>query len=61
MSAAVYDGLNRLFSADNLLLRAGRDAGLGLVDRLPWLKSLIMDEAAGVTGDTPKLLKGERV
>ena len=61
MSAAAYDGLNRLFSVDNLLLRAGRDAGLGLVDRLPWLKTLIMDEAAGLTGDVPKLLKGERV
>ena len=61
MSATAYDALNRLFSADNMLLRAGRDAGLGLVDRMPWLKTLIMDEAAGLTGDTPKMLRGEPV
>ena len=61
MSAAAYDGLNRLFSIDNLLLRAGRDAGLSLVDRIPGLKSMWVQEAAGLTGDLPKLLKCERV
>ena len=60
MSAAAYDGLNRLFSVDNLLLRAGRDAGLSLVDRVPALKSMWVEEAAGLTGDVPKLLRGER-
>ncbi len=58
MSAAAYDGLNRLFSADNFLLRAGRDAGLSLVDRIPALKSMWVEEAAGLTGDVPKLLRG---
>ena len=33
--AAATDGINRLFSNDNPLLRLGRDLGLGLVDRLP--------------------------
>lgn len=58
-SAAAYDALNRLFSVDNLLLRAGRDAGLNILERIPSLKSLIVEEAAGLTGDTPKLLRGE--
>ncbi len=58
MSAAAYDGLNRLFSADNFLLRAGRDAGLSLVDRIPALKNMWVEEAAGLTGDVPKLLRG---
>ncbi|MEQ1717387.1 MAG: FAD-dependent monooxygenase [Hyphomicrobium sp.] len=61
MSAAAYDGLNRLFSIDNVLLRAARGAGLGVVDRIGALKSFIVDEAAGLTGDTPKMLRGERV
>lgn len=61
MSAAAYDGLNRLFSIDNFLLRAGRDAGLSLVDRIPALKTMWVEEAAGLTGDIPKLLKGGRV
>lgn len=59
MSAAAMDGLNRLFSNDNSALRVVRDAGLGLTDRLPGLKRLIVEEAAGLTGTLPKLLQGE--
>jgi 2-octaprenyl-6-methoxyphenol hydroxylase len=53
------DGLNRLFSNGSDMLRVVRDVGLGLVDRLPVLKSLFIREAAGITGEVPKLLKGE--
>lgn len=60
-SAAVMDGLNRLFSNDNVALRALRDLGLGLVDRAPQLKRFLVREAAGVTGEVPRLLKGERL
>ncbi len=61
MSAAAFDGLNRAFSIDNAVLRAGRGAGLEIVDRLPDLKQLIMTEAAGLSGELPKLVRGERV
>ena len=60
-SAAVMDGLNRLFSNDNAPLRVLRDLGLGLVDRVPELKRFLVREAAGGTGNVPRLLKGERV
>ncbi len=53
------DGLNRLFSNESDALRVMRDVGLGVVDRLPALKSFFIREAAGVTGDVPKLLRGE--
>ena len=53
------DGLNRLFSNRSDALRLFRDVGLGLVDRVPALKGLFIREAAGLTGDVPKLLKGE--
>src|SRR5436305_261283 len=53
------DGLNRLFSNESDILRLMRDVGLGLVDRMPALKSFFIREAAGVTGDVPKLLRGE--
>ena len=53
------DGLNRLFSNRSDVLRLVRDVGLGLVDRLPALKGLFIREAAGLTGDVPKLLRGE--
>jgi 2-octaprenyl-6-methoxyphenol hydroxylase len=36
-----------------------RDVGLGIVERMPVLKRMFIREAAGFTGDVPKLLKGE--
>lgn len=53
------DGLNRLFSNSSDVLRLARDVGLGLVDRLPVLKEFFIREAAGITGEVPKLLRGE--
>ena len=53
------DGLNRLFSNRSDVLRLARDAGLGLVDRLPALKGFFIREAAGLLGEVPKLLRGE--
>lgn len=53
------DGLNKLFSNHSDVLRAVRDVGLGLVDRLPRLKGLFIRDAAGLTGAVPKLLRGE--
>jgi 2-octaprenyl-6-methoxyphenol hydroxylase len=58
MSAGMYDALNRLFSVDNAVLRAGRGAALGVLDRLPDLKRLIIDEAAGLHGELPRLMRG---
>ena len=53
------DGLNRLFSNHSDVLRVVRDVGLGLVERVPALKNLFIREAAGLTGELPKLLRGE--
>jgi 2-octaprenyl-6-methoxyphenol hydroxylase len=59
LSAAAFDGLNRLFSNDWTPLRTLRDFGLGLVERMPGLKQFFVAEAAGLTGEVPKLLRGE--
>jgi len=59
LSAAAFDALNRLFSNDWTLLRTARDFGLAVVDRLPALKQFFVAEAAGVSGEVPKLLRGE--
>lgn len=56
-SAASYAALNVLFSNNSLALRALRDVGLGVVDRLPGLKQLFVEEAAGVTGELPSLMR----
>lgn len=60
-SALAMDGLNRLFSNNNPLSRAVRDLGLGVVDRMPELKRFFVTEAAGLTGEVPRLLRGELV
>jgi 2-octaprenyl-6-methoxyphenol hydroxylase len=60
LSAASYDALNRLFSNDWTLLRTARDFGLAVLDQFPALKQVLVAEAAGVTGEVPKLLRGER-
>jgi 2-octaprenyl-6-methoxyphenol hydroxylase len=59
LSAATFDALNRLFSNDWTVLRTARDFGLGLVERAPVLKQFFVAEAAGLTGEVPKLLRGE--
>jgi 2-octaprenyl-6-methoxyphenol hydroxylase len=53
------DGLNKLFSNRSDVLRLARDVGLGVVERLPALKRVFIREAAGFTGELPKLLRGE--
>jgi 2-octaprenyl-6-methoxyphenol hydroxylase len=53
------NSLNFLFSNKSTLLRTVRDIGLGLVDRAPPLKELFIRQAAGLSGEVPRLLKGE--
>lgn len=55
----VTDGLNRLFSNDSTPLRLVRDLGLGVVERLPGLKRMFIREAAGLSAEAPRLLRGE--
>ncbi|WP_108893512.1 UbiH/UbiF/VisC/COQ6 family ubiquinone biosynthesis hydroxylase [Palleronia abyssalis] len=59
--ALATDGFNRLFSNDNPVLRLARDLGLAAVQRLPDLRRGFIREAAGLTGDRPKLLQGQKV
>lgn len=58
ISSAAYTGLNKLFSNDVALVRSVRDVGLGILDKLPGVKRLLVDEAAGLSGQLPKLLRG---
>jgi 2-octaprenyl-6-methoxyphenol hydroxylase len=55
----VTDGLNRLFANDFPPLKLARDLGLAAVNRAPGLKRFFMRHAMGVTGDLPRLVKGE--
>ena len=53
------DTVNRLFSNDNPLLRMGRDLGMGIVNAVPGLRRRFIRQAAGLTGNLPKLLEGK--
>ena len=55
--AIATDTFNRLFSNDNPLVRAVRDAGMGLVNSAPGLRRAFIREAAGLTGDLPSLMR----
>ena len=52
------DGINRLFSNDNPVLRGVRDLGLGLVNAVPALRRTFIRHAAGLNGAQPRLLAG---
>jgi len=58
---AATDVFNRLFSNDNPLLRLGRDIGMGVAGAIPGLRRNFVREAAGLTGDLPRLLKGQAI
>jgi 2-octaprenyl-6-methoxyphenol hydroxylase len=58
MVALATDGLTRLFGIPGKLPSAVRRLGMGLVQRTPPLKRWFMDEARGMSGALPELLKG---
>ncbi|MEI6099822.1 MAG: FAD-dependent monooxygenase, partial [Alphaproteobacteria bacterium] len=55
------DAVNRLFSNDNPLLRGVRDLGMGFVGSMPALRRGFIRQAAGLTGNLPKLLAGQPI
>jgi 2-octaprenyl-6-methoxyphenol hydroxylase len=57
--AIATDAFNRLFSTDQPLVRAARDAGMAVVNRIGPARRFFMHEAGGATGDLPRLLRGE--
>ena len=55
------DTVNRLFSNDNPVLRGMRDLGMGIVNAMPGLRRGFIRQAAGLSGDLPKLLAGQAI
>ena len=54
---AVTDGINRLFGIPGRLPSAARRLGMAAIQRTPLLKRFFMDEARGVSGKLPELLR----
>lgn len=59
--AMATDGFNRLFSNDNVMLRGLRDLGMGIVNALPGVRRSFIREAAGLTGELPRLMAGRKL
>ena len=57
MVALATDGLTRLFGVPGKTASAVRRFGMGGVQRIGPLKDWFMDEARGITGDLPELLR----
>lgn len=57
MVALATDGLTWLFGVPGKTASAVRRLGMSAVQRTPMLKTFFMDEARGVSGDLPELLK----
>ena len=55
------DLFNSLFSNDNSYLRLGRRLGMGAINNTPFLRKFFMREAAGLNGDQPRLLLGQKL
>ena len=53
------DGLVRLFSNDVEPLRIARVLGLGLIDKIKPAKRFFERHAAALSGDLPKLIRGQ--
>ena len=59
--ALATDSFNRLFSNDNPLVRMARDIGMAAINALPGLRRGFIREAAGLTGDLPRLMQGSKL
>ena len=55
------DAINRLFSNDLTPVRALRGMGLNIVNRMGPARRFFMRQAAGLSGEMPKLLEGKAV
>ena len=53
--------LNSLFSNDNMILRKMRDFGLNMAGQTSFAKNLFINEAAGLSGNVPKMLRGKTI
>ena len=56
---ATTDALVRIFGIPGRLPSMVRRLGMGLIQRSGWMKRFFMDEARGMSGQLPKLLKAQ--
>ncbi len=55
------DFANKIFSSENYILQFFRGFGFKFLNRSDFLKQYLIKEASGITGDVPKLTRGEKI
>ncbi len=58
LTSWAMDAMNGLFVNDNPMLKTMRSAGLKIIDQVPALKSILMQQAGGMSQNNPRLLQG---
>jgi 2-octaprenyl-6-methoxyphenol hydroxylase len=61
MVAMATDGLTRVYGVPGRTASAVRRFGMGLIDRIGPIKTRLMNEARGTSGDLPLLLRGLQI
>ncbi len=61
LTAAAMDGIVRLFDMKSKPVVAARRLGLGMVNKMPRLKTFLESQARGKSGNMPKLLTGDQI
>lgn len=56
---AAMDGFKRIFSNDNSVLKVVRNVGMSLADKAVPAKNLMIRRAMGLSGDLPRLSRGQ--
>ena len=59
--AAATDSLHRIYQKQNPLISSARNLGMGIVNAVPGLRRGFMRNAAGLSGELPKLLAGKPI
>jgi 2-octaprenyl-6-methoxyphenol hydroxylase len=61
MVAMATDGLTRIYGVPGKTASAVRRFGMGLIDRIGPIRTKLMNEARGTSGDLPLLLRGLQI
>jgi 2-octaprenyl-6-methoxyphenol hydroxylase len=61
MVAMATDGLTRVYGVPGRTASAVRRLGMGLIDRIAPIKTRLMNDARGTSGDLPLLLRGLQI
>jgi 2-octaprenyl-6-methoxyphenol hydroxylase len=58
-SALAYDSINKFFTNKDRNLHQFGKIGLGVIEKMPWVKNMFVREASGLNSSGARLTRGE--